>query len=152
MQTEINKIYSEQQINAELLRLETKYQSIENLHQKLQIEKCANPEQVDDYMVWKALSDETVTISEKIILKTLDIYLMMSPKRMEILDYLTTHSINSIKILAKELKRNYKNVYDDVKAMEEFGLVELINDGRNKRPVTKIDTIRMMPDKKTGLA
>lgn len=152
MQTEINKIYSEAQISAELLRLETKYQSMENLHQKVLIEKCSNPQEVDDYMIWRALNEEEVKISEKIVLKTLDIYLMMSPKRMEILDYLTTHSINSIKILAKELKRNYKNVYDDVKAMEEFGLVELVNEGRNKRPVTKIDTIKMVPDKKTGIA
>ncbi len=152
MQTEINKIYSDHQIKAEISRLEAKYTSLESLQQKLQIEKCSNPQQVDDFMVWKALCEEEVSISEKIVLKTLDIYLMMSPKRMEILDYLTNHSINSIKILAKELKRNYKNVYDDVKAMEEFGLVELVNDGRNKRPVTKIDTIKMVPDKKIGIA
>ena len=152
MQTEINKIYSDHQIKAEISRLEAKYTSLESLQQKLQIEKCSNPQQVDDFMVWKALCEEEVSITEKIVLKTLDIYLMMSPKRMEILDYLTNHSINSIKILAKELKRNYKNVYDDVKAMEEFGLVELVNDGRNKRPVTKIDTIKMVPDKKIGIA
>jgi hypothetical protein len=152
VQTEIIKIYSDQQITAEMKRLVEKYGSIDNLHQKLQIEKCANPDLVDDYMVWKALLEEEVAISEKIVLKTLDIYSMMSPKRMEILDYLTAHSINSIKILATELKRNYKNVYDDVKAMEEFGLIELVNDGRNKRPVTKINTIKMVPDKKAGVA
>ncbi len=151
MQTEILKIYSEQQITAELKGLEQKYESIDNLHQKLQIEKCANPDLVDEYMVWKALLEEEAAISEKIVLKTLDIYSMMSPKRMEILDYLTAHSINSIKLLAQELKRNYKNVYDDVKAMEEFGLIELVNDGRNKRPVTKINAIRMVPDKKVGV-
>jgi predicted transcriptional regulator len=152
VQTEIIKIYSDQQITAELKGLEDKYESIDSLHQKLQIEKCSNPDLVDDYMVWKALKEEEVVISEKIVLKTLDIYSMMSPKRMEILDYLTAHSINSIKLLAQELKRNYKNVYDDVKAMEEFGLVELVNDGRNKRPVTKINTIKMVPDKKAGVA
>jgi predicted transcriptional regulator len=152
VQTEIIKIYSNQQISAELKRLEEKYDSIDNIQQKLQIEKCSNPDLVDDYMVWKALLEEEVAISEKIVLKTLDIYSMMSPKRMEILDYLTAHSINSIKLLAQELKRNYKNVYDDVKAMEEFGLIELVNDGRNKRPVTKINTIKMVPDKKAGVA
>lgn len=152
MQTEIMKIYTKQQINAELKGLKAKYQSIDNLHQKVQIEKCSNPDLVDDYMIWKALAEEEVDISEKIVLKTLDIYSMMSPKRMEILDYLTAHSTNSIKLLAHELKRNYKNVYDDIKAMEEFGLIELINDGRNKRPVTKIDAIKMVPDKKIGMA
>jgi predicted transcriptional regulator len=114
------------------------------------VEKCRNPEYVDDYMVWKALDEEDLIYTEKIVLKSLDIYLMISPKRMELLDYLATHSIDSIKVLAKELKRDYKNVYDDIRAMEKFDLIELIDDGRNKRPVTKINTIVMVPDKKTA--
>jgi predicted transcriptional regulator len=150
MHTEILKTYTKDQIAAEFKRLESKYQSIDNLNQKIQVEKCGNPEQVDDYMIWKSLDEEDLNITEKIVLKSLDIYLMLSPKRMELLDYLSTHSIDSIKILAKELKRNYKNVYDDIRAMEKFDLIELVDDGRNKRPVTKINTIVMVPDKKIG--
>jgi predicted transcriptional regulator len=150
MHTEILKTYTKEQIDAEFKRLESKYQSIDNLHQKIQVEKCRDPEQVDDYMTWKSLDEEDLNITEKIVLKSLDIYLMLSPKRMELLDYLSTHSIDSIKILAKELKRNYKNVYDDIRAMEKFDLIELVDDGRNKRPVTKINTIVMVPDKKIG--
>lgn len=150
MHTEILKTYTKEQIDAEFKRLESKYQSIDNLHQKIQVEKCRDPEQVDDYMIWKSLDEEDLNITEKIVLKSLDIYLMLSPKRMELLDYLSTHSIDSIKILAKELKRNYKNVYDDIRAMEKFDLIELVDDGRNKRPVTKINTIVMVPDKKIG--
>ncbi|UCG71036.1 MAG: hypothetical protein JSV09_08580, partial [Thermoplasmata archaeon] len=112
--------------------------------------KCRNPEYVDDYMVWKALNEEDARLTEKIVLKTLGIYEMVSPKRMEILDYLSSHTTKSIKTLAGELKRNYKNVYDDIKALEKFDLVELMDDGRNKRPITKIDSITVMPDKKTG--
>lgn len=150
MHTEILKTYSKEQIDAEFKRLVSKYQSIDNLHQKIQVEKCRNPEQIDDYMIWRSLEEEDLNITEKIVLKSLDIYLMLSPKRMELLDYLSTHSIDSIKILAKELKRNYKNVYDDIRAMEKFDLIELVDDGRNKRPVTKINTIVMVPDKKIG--
>lgn len=150
MHTEILKTYTKEQIESEFKRLESIYQSIDNLHQKIQVEKCRNPEQVDDYMIWKSLDEEDLNITEKIVLKSLDIYLMLSPKRMELLDYLSTHSIDSIKILAKELKRNYKNVYDDIRAMEKFDLIELVDDGRNKRPVTKINTIVMVPDKKIG--
>jgi hypothetical protein len=150
MHTEILKTYTKDQIDAEYKRLESKYQSIDNLNQKIQVEKCGNPELVDDYMIWRSLDEEDLYITEKIVLKSLDIYLMLSPKRMELLDYLSTHSIDSIKILAKELKRNYKNVYDDIRAMEKFDLIELVDDGRNKRPVTKINTIVMVPDKKIG--
>jgi predicted transcriptional regulator len=145
------KSYTNEQIEAEKHTLASKYGSIDALHQRLQVEKCRNPEQVDDYMIWQALKEDDVKVTEKIVLKNLDIYLMMSPKRMELLDYLAKHSIKSIKILAKELKRDYKNVYDDIKAMEKFELVELVNEGKNKRPVTKIDSIMMVPDKKIGL-
>jgi predicted transcriptional regulator len=48
-----------------------------------------------------------------------------------------------------ELKRDYKNVYDDVKALEKYGLVEFIIEGKNKRPITKIETISVLPDKKS---
>ncbi len=149
MQTEILKSYSNEQIEAEKRRLERKYGSFENLHQKFQVIRCGNPEYVDDYMVWKALSEEEASIKEKIVLKTLDIYQMMSPKRMEIIDYLSSHSSKSIKTLAIELKRDYKNVYDDVKALERFGLVEFIIEGKNKRPITKIELISVQPDKKS---
>ena len=150
MHTEILKSYSSEQIKAEKSRLERKYNSIENLHQKFAVNKCRNPEYVDDYMVWKALNEENARLTEKIVLKTLEIYEMVSPKRMEILDYLSSHTTKSIKTLAGELKRNYKNVYDDIKALEKYDLVELMDDGRNKRPITKIDSITVMPDKKTG--
>ncbi|UCE38444.1 MAG: hypothetical protein JSW00_04235 [Thermoplasmata archaeon] len=135
---------------AEKNRLEAKYESFENLHQKFTVEKCRNPEFVDDYMMWKALNEEEIKINEKIVLKNLDIYQMISQKRMELLDYLSSHDTKSLKTLAQELKRNYKNVYDDVKALEKFGLIELIHDGRNKRPITKIISITVLPDKKAG--
>lgn len=150
MQTEIFKSYSNEQIKAEKSRLEKKYDSMESLHQKFSINKCGNPDYVDDYMLWKALNEEDVKLTEKIVFNTLGIYDMISPKRMEILDYLSSHSTKSIKTLASELKRNYKNVYDDIKALEKFDLIELMDDGRNKRPTTKIDSIIVMPDKKTG--
>ena len=151
MHTEILKTYSKEQITAEMRRLEEKYESLEMMHQKMQVRKCSDPEQVDDYMVWRTLKEnEDVRLTERIVYKNLDIYQMISPKRMELLDYLTTHTTKSIKTLAHELKRNYKNVYDDIRAMEKFELVELVDDGRNKRPVTKIESIIMMPDRKVG--
>jgi hypothetical protein len=150
MQTEIFKSYTKKQVESERQHLESKYESIESLHQKFSVEKCRNPQFVDDYMVWKALSEEDIIITEKIVLKNLDIYQMLSQKRMEILDYLTSHETKSLKELAQELKRNYKNVYDDIKALAKFDLVELIDDGRNKRPITKLDSIFVVPDKKSG--
>lgn len=148
MQTEIMKSYSNEQITAEKRILEGKYGSLENLHQKFAVGKCNNPEYVDDYMVWKALSEEEARLTERVVLKNLDIYLMMSPKRMEILDYLSSHTTESIKTLAMELRRDYKNVYDDIMALKKFGLVELLVEGKNKRPITRIERIIVEPDRK----
>lgn len=147
MQTEILKAFSNEQIEAEKRRLELKYESFENLQQRYAVNKCLNPDMVDDYMVWKALNQEHATITEKIILKNLDIYLMMSPKRMEIIDYLVSHSTKSIKELASDLKRDYKNVYDDIKALEKFNLLDLEGEGKMRRPTTKIHSIMIKPDR-----
>jgi predicted transcriptional regulator len=148
MQTELVKSYSREQIEAERKRLEVKYGSVEHLNQKFSVQKCRNPEYVDDYMVWKSLEEEDVRITETIVINDLEIYKMMSPKRMEIIDYLSSHRTESIKTLALELKRNYKNVYDDIKALNKYGLVELVDSGKNKRPTTKIEHITLIPDKK----
>ena len=147
MQTEILKSFTNEQIAAEKRRLERKYESFENLQHRFSVNKCQNPDIVDDYMVWRALNEDDVTFTEKIILKNLDIYLMMSPKRMEIIDYLVSHSTKSIKELAADLKRNYKNVYDDIKALEKFDLLDLEGEGKMRRPTTKIHSIMIKPDR-----
>ena len=46
----------------------------------------------------------------------------------------------SINALAKLLKRNYKNVHDDVKALESIGLIERGEDGRYSVPWDEINT------------
>ncbi len=150
MQTEILKSYSNEHIEAEKRRLERQYESLETLHQKISVEKCNNPQYVDDYMLWKAMEEDDVRLTDTIMLNNLDIYQMMSPKRMEILDFLSSHNTGSIKSLAIELKRDYKNVYDDVKALEKFGLIDLIVEGRNKCPITMIERISILPDRKIG--
>ena len=48
MQTEIFKSYTKEQVEGEKHRLEAKYESIENLHQKFSVQKWRNPEFVDD--------------------------------------------------------------------------------------------------------
>lgn len=45
-----------------------------------------------------------------------------------------------INALAKLLKRNYKNVHEDVKALESIGLIEQGEDGRYSVPWDEINT------------
>ena len=53
----------------------------------------------------------------------------ITPRRYELLERLHRSGALSIRALAKLLQRNYKNVYDDVKLLEQIGLVEKNIDG-----------------------
>jgi predicted transcriptional regulator len=53
----------------------------------------------------------------------------ITPKRIDLLEELHRSGAISIRALAKLLNRSYKNVYDDVKLLEQAGLVEKGEDG-----------------------
>ena len=53
----------------------------------------------------------------------------ITPRRYELLEQLHRSRALSIRALAKLLHRHYKNVYDDVKLLEQIGLVEKNDDG-----------------------
>jgi predicted transcriptional regulator len=48
---------------------------------------------------------------------------VMSDKRHELLRHLRKHPAASVSALARELKRDYKRVYEDVAALERAGLI-----------------------------
>lgn len=48
----------------------------------------------------------------------------MTDKRHELLRHLHDHPTPSVRALARALKRDYKRVYEDVRALTSVGLVE----------------------------
>ena len=64
----------------------------------------------------------------------------ITPRRFDLLEELHRCGPISINALAKLLKRNYKNVHDDVKALESIALVERGEDGRYAVPWDEINT------------
>lgn len=64
----------------------------------------------------------------------------ITPRRFDLLEELHRCGPMSINALAKLLKRNYKNVHDDVKALEKIGLIERGCDGRYCVPWDEIST------------
>lgn len=52
----------------------------------------------------------------------------LSPKRFELLQYLRSSGPLSIRKLAAELHRDYKNVHTDVKDLLQVGLIELTDE------------------------
>ncbi len=53
----------------------------------------------------------------------------ITPKRIDLLEELHRNGAISIRALAKLLNRSYKNVFDDVKLLEQAGLVEKAENG-----------------------
>jgi predicted transcriptional regulator len=145
-------------------RFKKKYKSMEELFAQVQQNRCNDPELVDDYMVWqtivshehKADSEEhsessssseqstSLIFNEEIVLQAPDFFQTPTPRRMELLEYIRENNPSSMKNLAAETGRDYKNVYDDVLALQKAQLLELISEGKNKRPVVRLNAIEVL--------
>ncbi len=57
---------------------------------------------------------------------------ILSPARLQILAGIPALKPKSIAALARSLKRDFKNVYSDIKFLADFGLVDLKEEGKRK--------------------
>ena len=67
----------------------------------------------------------------------------VTPKRLELLHIVKTRKPSSINELARMAKRDIKNVADDVKYLEQIGLIEKKETDRKTKPVVKYDRIAL---------
>lgn len=119
-----------------------KYGSFDSLQHRVKISKCSVPEQMNDYIIWKYIR-AGAELRESVVFENADLFDVLSPKRAELLAYLVEHEVSSIRELANKLHRNYKNVYDDLKALSKYGLVELVEKGRAIKPRCPVSHIDM---------
>ena len=143
----IEKTNSDTNVRLELRRLKSVYKSFEILQNNILKSRCNSPEMLEDYMIWAALNQGKPTLIERFRISQEELFTYLTPRRMELLEYLSAHPLDSIKDLAEILERDYKNVYDDVLALEKFGLIEFIKEGKNKCPVTKVTKISIYMNK-----
>ncbi len=70
---------------------------------------------------------------------------LLTPKRVELLDYLASIRVESINELAHKVKRDVKNVYEDLRILRKLGLVVLRRRGkRNVVPETLVEEITFL--------
>ena len=62
----------------------------------------------------------------------------LTEKRIALLEYAAGQEGLSIRQLAVRLRRDYRNVYDDVRRLVELGLIEIV-DGKLHVPYDEID-------------
>ena len=84
--------------------------------------------------------EETVSVSSWDVLGRI-----LSPPRLQILAIIPNLKPKSISALAKAIKKDFKNVYSDVKFLADFGLIELRETGPKKTlaPVAKFNGIEL---------
>ncbi len=69
----------------------------------------------------------------------------LTPKRVELLNYLANRRVESINELAHRIKRDVKNVYEDSLILQELGLLALKHRGkRNIVPETLVEEITFL--------
>ncbi|MBI1921624.1 MAG: helix-turn-helix domain-containing protein [Geobacter sp.] len=62
----------------------------------------------------------------------------LTPRRLELLRRLHDDGPESVRALAKKLSRDYKNVYNDVQALERVGLITRTADKRLSAPWDRV--------------
>ncbi len=106
-------------------------------------EKALDQEDFDDYVEWMAMEHALGAyvegeafdyLTEEILDMEPQDLSKLTPKRLELLDQMSRHNANSINELASKIGRDVKNVYNDLKVLESFGLIELVKDGRRMIP------------------
>ena len=66
---------------------------------------------------------------------------VFTSKRLDILNQLNKRSFDSIAEFSRSLKRDIKNVYGDLKVLEEFNLVKLEKKSKNIRPRLNVESV-----------
>jgi len=84
---------------------------------------------------------EEVTETNITFVEPSDLQRLLTPKRLKLIQTLMTEEVGSIRELAGVLDRNPSEVHDDVHTLEEYGVVELREEGRAKKPVVPYDDI-----------
>lgn len=61
--------------------------------------------------------------------------------RLKLLDIIKNQNVNSVTQLARITKRDIKNVYQDLKILEESRLISLVKETKEVKPMIKIEEI-----------
>lgn len=113
----------------------------------------ADRERFEDYIEWLSMihalraygegedfeyyTEETVELSWSEASK-------MTPRRWDLLYQLSTLRVNSISDLAVKTGRDVKNVFNDLKILEQLGFVSLVKQGRRTLPELLVQEVTLL--------
>jgi predicted transcriptional regulator len=139
---EISKTMGKKESESLTQEWEREFGSLDSLQHKVMISKCSDPKLMDVYILWKYISSGA-DLQEVIIFESAELFDVLSPRRVELLELISNKDFISIRDLALKIKRNYKNVYDDLKSLAKYELIELKGRGRAMKPCCNISHINI---------
>ena len=132
--------------------LNEKYGSLSLLHEEFTKGRMP-PGVFDEYIEWtnmdhalrayqegedfEYLAEEEMSLDSKQ-------YEKLTPKRLEMLDYLGMGQVSSINELANKIGRDVKNVHSDLKILNELEFVTLTKEGRSTIPELIVHEINIL--------
>jgi predicted transcriptional regulator len=111
------------------------------------------PGTFQEYVEWTSMTHAVMAyqegedfeyLAEEEMSLTMEDFGRLTPRRLELLDLLTEGRAGSINELAEHAGRDIKNVYRDLKALEEMGFVALNREGRSTVPELVVYEITLM--------
>ncbi|SDX73232.1 HVO_A0114 family putative DNA-binding protein [Halopenitus persicus] len=68
---------------------------------------------------------------------------LLSPANLELLRVIRQHQPESMRAAADLADRDFKQVHRNLTELAELGVIDLVSDGRSKRPVAQYDDIQV---------
>ena len=131
-----------QQVQTRIAIMQEKYGSLSHLHEEFTKGRMP-PGTFDDYIEWTNMEhalrayqegEDFEYLAEEDLILNEEEYILLTPRRLELLDFLGAEPVSSINDLAEKLERDVKNVYKDLKILEGLGFVSLRREGRSMIP------------------
>ena len=130
------------QVQTRIGILTEKYGSLSLMHEEFSKGRMP-PGVFDEYIEWTSMDhavrayqegEDFEYLAEEEMLLGSKQYEKLTPRRLELLDYLGKGLYRSINELAEIVGRNVKNVYNDLMILEGLGFIALTREGRRLVP------------------
>ena len=131
-----------QQVQTRMTILQEKYGSLSHLHEEFAKGRMP-PGTFEEYIEWTNMDhalrayqegEDFEYLAEEELHLEKEEYMLLTPRRLELLDFLGAEPVSSINDLAEKLGRDVKNVYTDLKILEKLGFISLRQEGRSLVP------------------
>ncbi len=108
------------------------------------VDTPANRADLDDRLAAIDAGEDVEPADATLAVESLETFgRVFRPTNLRLLKAITTHEPESLRELARIVDRNPPDVLDNINELETYGLVELVEEGRSKRPFVWYDEINV---------